>query len=68
MTQETIKVEGMTCKHCKASVEGALQGLKGVNKAEVNLDENEVTVDFSESEVTVQKMKDEIEEIGFDPK
>ncbi|SES29192.1 copper chaperone CopZ [Salisediminibacterium halotolerans] len=68
MSEETIEVQGMTCKHCKASVEGALSGLDGVNKAEVNLDKNQVTVDFDDDKVTVQKMKDEIEDIGFEPK
>lgn len=34
--EQTIKVEGMTCNHCKSSVEGALNQLDGVNNAAVN--------------------------------
>lgn len=68
MKTETIQVEGMTCNHCKASVEGALNNLKGVSKAEVDLEANNVAVEFNDSEVTVAKMKEEIEEQGYDAK
>jgi len=32
-----LKVEGMSCNHCKLSVEKALKGVPGVEGAEVNL-------------------------------
>lgn len=66
MRKEIISVEGMTCNHCKSSVEGALNNLEGVAKAEVNLADNNVTVEYKEEEVTVAKMKEEIEEQGYD--
>ena len=68
MTKETIRVEGMTCSHCKTSVEGLLNNLDGVNNAEVNLDQHQVSVTFDDSKVSIEKMKDEIEDIGYDPK
>ena len=66
MMKETIKVNGMTCGHCKASVEGALTKLAGVVSAEVSLENKEVTVDFNEEQVTVEQLKTEIEDTGFD--
>lgn len=41
----TIKVEGMTCGHCKESVERALEALPGVDSATVDLDAKTATVD-----------------------
>jgi copper chaperone len=39
-----LKVEGMTCNHCKASVEKALRSVPGVENAEVNLKEGKAKV------------------------
>ena len=66
MKKEVIQVEGMTCGHCKSAVEGALTNMDGVSSAEVNLEANNVTVNFDENTVSVEKMKEEIEEQGYD--
>ena len=66
MKKEVIQVEGMTCGHCKSAVEGALTNMDGVSSAEVNLEANNVTVNFDENAVSVEKMKEEIEEQGYD--
>ncbi|MBU9722636.1 MULTISPECIES: copper chaperone CopZ [Bacillaceae] len=66
MKKEVIKVEGMTCNHCKASVEGTLKNVTGVTSAEVNLDEKNVTVEFDDAAVKLDKLKEEIEEQGYD--
>lgn len=34
-----IKIEGMSCQHCKAAVEQALQDVLGVEGVDVSLDE-----------------------------
>ncbi|HZK85058.1 MAG TPA: heavy-metal-associated domain-containing protein [Desulfosporosinus sp.] len=36
MGQTTLKVEGMTCNHCKMRVEKALQGVSGVEGVQVD--------------------------------
>ncbi len=62
---ETIlKVEGMTCGHCKEAVEGAVNKLDGVKSAAVDLEAANVTVDHEES-VTVDAMKEAIEDQGY---
>ncbi|WP_077596151.1 copper chaperone CopZ [Oceanobacillus kimchii] len=63
---KTLNVQGMTCGHCKMSVEGALKKLDGVSAAEVNLDAGKVEVAFDESKVNVDDMKEAIEEQGYD--
>lgn len=64
--EKTINVQGMTCGHCKMSVEGALKKLDGVTAAEVNLEAGSVKVTFDGSKVSVDAMKDAIEDQGYD--
>ncbi|WP_042147364.1 copper chaperone CopZ [Paucisalibacillus sp. EB02] len=64
--EKTINVQGMTCGHCKMSVEGALKKLDGVSAAEVDLEAGSVDVTFDESKVNVDAMKEAIEEQGYD--
>ncbi|WHI56034.1 copper chaperone CopZ [Mammaliicoccus lentus] len=66
MMEQRIKVEGMTCNHCKSSVEGALNQLDGVNNAAVNLEENNVQVAYEEGKVNFDQMKEAIEDQGYD--
>lgn len=44
MSQITLKVEGMTCNHCKMRVEKALQEVSGVEGVQVDLDAKAVVV------------------------
>lgn len=61
-----IKVEGMTCNHCKMAVEGAVKKLGGVLDAKVSLEDKNVTVTLNEGEVTFEQMKAAIEDQGYD--
>ena len=61
-----IKVEGMTCNHCKMAVEGAVKKLNGVLDAKVNLADKNVTVSLNEGEVTLEQLKAAIEDQGYD--
>lgn len=64
--ETTLNVKGMTCKHCEASVKGALERLQGIDKVDVNLDLGEVHVTYKEDEVTIDTMKNAIEDQGYD--
>lgn len=64
--EKTLNVQGMSCGHCKSSVEGALNKLDGVSAAEVNLEAGKVDVTFDDSKVNVDAMKDAIEDQGYD--
>lgn len=64
--EQTLNVQGMTCGHCKMSVEGALSKLDGVSAAEVNLETGKVDVTFDEAKVNVDAMKEAVEEQGYD--
>lgn len=65
METRVLKVNGMTCQHCKRAVEGALQDLPGVVKAVVDLEKGEVTVDFSQS-VAQDALAAAIDEAGYE--
>ena len=65
METEIYVVKGMTCNHCKHAVEGALQGLEGVNKATVNLEKGEVSVEFT-ALVSIEDIRAAIDEAGYE--
>jgi hypothetical protein len=55
-------VEGMTCNHCKNSVETNLKKLSGVEQVMVNLEEKSVTVKGNVKKDEVKKL---INELGY---
>ncbi|WP_292373217.1 heavy-metal-associated domain-containing protein [Methanosarcina sp. UBA411] len=67
MTQEIIKVEGMSCMHCQLRVKKAVEAVKGVQRADVNLQTKQVTVDYEEGKVNPEKIKEAIRETGYEP-
>ena len=64
--EKTLDVQGMSCGHCKASVEGALKKLDGVKEVEANVTTGKVDVSFDEAKVNEQALKEAIEEQGYD--
>ena len=66
LDKEIMQVEGMTCNHCKSSVEKAVRGLPGVLAAEVNLAAKTLAVEFDSKKSTVDDIKKTVEDIGFD--
>ncbi len=67
MKEVVIKVEGMVCGGCENRVKNALQTLDGVNSVEASHENGIVKVNFDDS-VDVNKIKEKIEDIGFEVK
>ncbi len=44
MAETLLKIEGMTCMHCKMAVEKALKGVAGVTGVQVDLAKKEAVV------------------------
>lgn len=63
--EETIKVEGMSCNHCKMAVEKALKELGGVSGANVDLPGKQVKVVYDPGSVSRQALVDAINEAGY---
>ena len=66
MLERTIKVNGMSCGHCKAKVEGALSGLSGVNSAEVDLDQGTVRVLYDDQSLAESVLHEAISDAGYE--
>ncbi len=66
MQNVTLNVKGMSCGHCVNAVEGSVGKLEGINEVKVKLDAAQVEVTFNESQVSLDKIKETIEEQGYD--
>ncbi|SFV06006.1 heavy-metal-associated domain-containing protein [Alicyclobacillus macrosporangiidus] len=66
MATATITVKGMTCSGCVNSVTKALKDVEGVQEASVDLQGQKATVTFDEAKTTVAKLKEAIEDAGYD--
>jgi copper chaperone len=64
MTEKTLKVPDMSCAHCKAAVEGELNRLSGVQRANADVDKGTVEVTYDEGTVTTEDLEGAIEEAG----
>ena len=58
-----MTIEGMSCGHCSARVEAALNAIASVS-ATVNLAENTATITLAES-VQDSALKDAVEKAGY---
>ena len=62
-----IKVEGMSCNHCKMSVEKAALSLESVKEAVVDLDKKELEIIFAEDTSAVDEVRAAVKEAGYEP-
>jgi copper chaperone CopZ len=65
MTETKIKIEGMMCGHCQASVTKAISSVKGVSAASVNLAGKEATISYDPKITNVDAIKAAIVEAGY---
>ncbi|SHH95995.1 heavy-metal-associated domain-containing protein [Desulfofustis glycolicus] len=59
----TIRIKGMSCQHCVASVTKALEGLPGVSDVKVDLEKGKATY---QGDINHGLVKEAIEKTGFD--
>lgn len=65
MTEITLQVPEIHCDHCKASLEGAVGALGGVDNVEVTVADATLDVTFDNSTVGLDTIKQTIEEQGY---
>ena len=65
MATTTLKVSGMTCGHCAMTVTEALEGVDGVQKADVDLQQGRATVEFDEARTTPRALAAAVSEEGY---
>jgi len=61
----TLKVDGMSCQHCRKAVENALKSLIGVKAAEVNLARKTALITFDPDQLTTDDMRKALEQAGY---
>ncbi|MCX7709131.1 MAG: copper ion binding protein [Clostridia bacterium] len=61
-----INIEGMSCNHCVKHVKEALEEIKGVHTATVDLNGKNAVVELENESVTDAELKNAIEEAGYD--
>ena len=66
MEKTVLKVEGMSCSHCENAIKKAVGALDGVDTVTVDLKGKTVTVEYESSKVSLDRIKNEIEDQGYD--
>ena len=66
METVAMKVQGMTCNGCVASVSRVLKGTPGVEDAEVTLTPGRAKVTFDPAKTSPAALKTAIEDAGYD--
>jgi len=60
-----IKVEGMKCAKCSASVTKALKATEGVEDAQVSSDKGEAVIKYDDQKLDETKLREVINSTGF---
>jgi copper chaperone len=63
MQETIIKIEGMSCGHCKAAVEKALKAVAGVETAVVDLEKKQAVVTGN---AAMAAMREAVEDAGYE--
>ena len=61
----TIKVEGMKCPKCSASVSKALKATEGVEDAQVSSEKGEAVIKYDDQKLSETKLREVINSTGF---
>ena len=65
MNEIKLNVEGMTCGHCQMSVKKALENVKGVKSAVVDLEKKSVVVNYKSDKVTEESLVQAVADAGY---
>ncbi|HOJ42780.1 MAG TPA: cation transporter [Syntrophorhabdaceae bacterium] len=63
MASATIKISGMSCQHCVASVGKAITSLGGIKKVDIST--GSAYVEYDESKTTLVDIEKAIEKEGY---
>ncbi len=65
MEEIALKIEGMSCGHCKKAVEQLLNETDGVKNVSVDLAEGLANLEFDASKVSIEELKEKVNESGM---
>lgn len=64
--KDIIKVKGMSCASCAATVEKTLKNVDGVSNATVNLVANNASVEYDDEKTNLKDLQQAINKSGFE--
>jgi Cu+-exporting ATPase len=62
----TLRIYGMTCSSCTATIESGLKGVPGINSVAISLAAETCKIEFDRTLIGPREMVERIEEMGFD--
>jgi copper chaperone len=65
MKTTRLNISGMSCGHCRETVEKTLRNQKGVRNATVHLQNGAAEVEYDETAVAVEQLIAAVEEEGY---
>ena len=66
MKQITLLVPGISCGHCKSSIEGAVASIDGVARVEVSVIKRTVDVEYDPAQLDLAAIVNVIDDQGFE--
>jgi copper ion binding protein len=66
MTDLSLSVPGISCDHCKHSIEGAVSSVAGVDGVIVHIPERLVDLSFDDRSVSLETIIEAIEGVGYE--
>jgi copper chaperone len=66
MARLTLKINGMSCAHCKRALEAAIGQMEGVNSVAIDLERSLATIE-AENEGLLEKIRETIIQAGYTP-
>lgn len=64
--KKVMKIDGMTCGHCQARVEKALNAIDGVS-AEVDLKKKLAKIELNSTDISDDTLRNAVTEAGYEP-
>ena len=65
-TQETVlSVPDVSCEHCVKTINGALQGLPGVEAVSTDIPTKTVHLRYDPNQVSMQKVEEVLDDAGY---
>lgn len=65
MKKEVYDIEGMTCASCSSAVERVTRKMPGVERSEVNLATNKMTIEYDDNSVKSEDIIKKVDKAGF---
>ena len=60
-----LKIDGMHCNSCAALIKEELEEIRGIETADVSLDDQRAIVEFDESLVKPEIIRETIQSLGY---